>query len=497
MRKLLLCLIAICPLTTMAQKVPSQMSQSYALTLDDVIQLALDRSVDALVAKHTFLGSYWEYRSYKAQFLPSFSLTGNLPSFDRSLVALQDPKTGEYIYQQNYAMSNSLALNVVQNIGFTGGTISLSTSLERLDQYAPSRQVNYNTSPISVILDQPIGSFNKLRWDRKIEPVKYDLAKYTFLEARQSIINNAVALYFDLLIAQKNLEIAKQNYVATDTLYQISKRRFEIGTIKQSDLLQLELRLLNEGISINTNQLQLNLSRARLGSYLGYGADEPLALAMPQDVPSIMIELEKAYQLSTTNSSFNYQQKVQRLEADRAVAQAKANRNPQVSLYARFGLNQVGDNIGGAYQNPLDQQTVRLGITVPLFDGGVARGRQKMALSQKDVVEATIEKNAIDRRHEIFLKVMQFNNQWQQCNISRRANEVADLRYRLSLDQFATGQLSVLELNTAQSERNDAQNRLLNELYNYWNYYYSIEGLTLYDFLNNKNISVDFDQMTK
>lgn len=484
-------------ISTLVLGVSAQEQIKVKHTLEEVINLAMENSIDAMMARHSFLGSYWQYRSYKAQFLPSFTVDGSLPNFDRSLNSLQDPNTGEYKYIQNYAMRNNVALNVVQNIGLTGGTISLSSGLDRLDQYSPERMVNYNSSPISLILNQPIGSFNKLKWDRKIEPVRYDYAKYSFLEARESIIVFAVDMFFNQLIAQQELEIARRNYESTDTLFQISKRRFELGAITHSDLLQLELRLLNEGLAINQNQLQLNLKQARLRSYIGYNEKVDVTLVIPEEVAKMNIDLDKAFELSMGNTSFTYRQRISQLEAERAVAQAKANNRPQFNLYARFGLNQVGTDFASAYNKPLDQQTVRLGFSVPIFDGGVAKGRVKTSISQQDVVEAQLEKEAIDRKQDIYLKVMQFNNQSEQYDISRRADEVAAQRYRIATEQFAIGKLSVLELNTAQSERNSAHNRLINELYNYWNYYYSIQRMTLYDFRKEQSISAEFDKMTE
>lgn len=496
-RLLLLLSLSLLHFGGYAQSIQLSQSNKVVVTLDEVIEQACTQSVDAMMAQYSFLGSYWEFIAYKANYLPSLSLTGSLPNFDRSLVALQDPATGQYLYSQNYAMRNSLGLNLTQNLAFSGGTISLNTNLERLDQYAPDRRVSYISAPVSVILNQPIGAFNRLRWDKKIEPVKYERAKYTYLEAMEDVANVAVNMFFNQLMAQRNLEMAKQNYTNTDTLFRISQKRFEIGAVTKSDLLQLELRLLNEGLAINENQLQLNLAQARLRSYLGYKESVELELIVPERIPELKIDIDKAYELSVENTSFTYRQRVQELEADRSVAEAKAARNPQFNLYARFGLNQVAAEFGDAYRNPLDQETVRLGLNVPIFDGGVAKGRLKMSLSKRDVVEASLEKDAIDQRENLYLKVMQFNNQAMQCRISMRADSVAQQRYALSMQQFAGGRLSVLELNNSQSERNAANNKLISELYNYWNYYYSIRRMTLFDFKENVNISTDFDQIIK
>ena len=40
--------------------------RTLVMTLDDVIETARVQSQEALIAKHSFLSSYWSYRSYKA-----------------------------------------------------------------------------------------------------------------------------------------------------------------------------------------------------------------------------------------------------------------------------------------------------------------------------------------------------------------------------------------------------------------------------------------------
>ena len=468
-------------------------AQPVRLTLREAIDRAQAYSIDAMTAKHTYLSQYWQYRSYKAQMLPSLSLSGTIPDFDKSYTSLQNAVTGEYNYVDNYAMQNSLGLYLQQNIAATGGNIQLYTGLNRLDQFSPDRDVTWNSAPVSLILNQPIGGFNQLKWDKRIEPVRYEKAKYEYLESMETVTANAVTLFFNLLVAQQDLAIARQNYANTDTLYKISQERFRIGAISKNDLMQLELQLLNGGMSINTSKLQLDMAAAELKSYLMYEEQDSVVLEIPENVAEIEIPIDEAYRLAFTNTSFEYRNRISQLEAEMNVAQAKANRRPQATVYARFGLNQVAGTIGNAYRNPLDQETIRMGITVPIFDGGVAKGKVRTALSLQEVTQAEIDKERIDRKQDIYLKVMQFNNQNVQCSISAKADSVAQERYDLSLRQFAGGQISVLDFNTAQSERNTAHTSYLTELQNYWNYYFAIQRYTLFDFLHQRNIAASFD----
>lgn len=497
MRHVLLIILSLfCGLTVYAQKAKTVTPQTKDVTLYEAVMIAQEQSIDGLMAKYQYLVEYWQFRSYKAQLLPSLSLAAQIPSFDRSLSPVQNSVTGEYNYVDNFVLRNSIGLTLNQNIAATGGSVQLYTGLARMDQFTPRRRVDYNSSPVSLIYNQPIGSFNQLKWDKKIEPQKYEKAKYTYLENVQQIASNVVNYFFAQLTAQQNLAIAELNYKNTNTLYKISQERFKIGAISQNELMQLELQLLNQQASINSNRLQLNMAQARLRSYLGYNDNIVLSLTMPEIVSGIDISVDEAYLLSIHNTSVDYQNRIKRLEAERDIAKAKADRRPQIEFRARFGLNQVAQEILGAYKNPMDQETVDLGLKVNIFDGGMAKGRLQMARSKADIVDAEIEKQDLDLRQDLFLKVMQFNNQSLQCAISRKADSVAQKRYDLSLEQFAQGRLSVLEFNTAQSERGQAQNNYVLELQNFWTYFYSIQRLTLYDFIHRLNLSDGFDRVT-
>ncbi|GHT70381.1 hypothetical protein AGMMS50239_38690 [Bacteroidia bacterium] len=54
-----------------------------------------------------------------------------------------------------------------------------------------------------------------------------------------------------------------------------------------------------------------------------------------------------------------------------------------------------------------------------------------------------------------------------------------------------TGKISVLDLNDAQKSKDEAKLKHITELYKYWNYYYNIRSVTLYDFLNHRELEID------
>jgi len=78
MKKLLLSL-ALVLFILPSQDIKSQ--ELKRLTLEDVIKLAEEQSPNALMAKHRFRASYWQFRTFKAEYRPSLTLTGTTPNY--------------------------------------------------------------------------------------------------------------------------------------------------------------------------------------------------------------------------------------------------------------------------------------------------------------------------------------------------------------------------------------------------------------------------------
>jgi outer membrane protein TolC len=63
--------------------------------------------------------------------------------------------------------------------------------------------------------------------------------------------------------------------------------------------------------------------------------------------------------------------------------------------------------------------------------------------------------------------------------------------------RFEKGTVSVTELNTAQQEKESANAQYISQLRSFWVDYYSLQKSTLYDWVQNKDIDVDFDKLLK
>ncbi len=363
--------------------------------------LAQSKSLPALVAKYSFISSYWQFRSYKAQFLPSLNLGAQLGQYNRSIVALQDAETGETNYVQNDNMNNSLSLSIDQNIPFTGGTISLNTYLNRFDQFSPYGDLTYNSNPVNITYYQPIFQYNRLKWEKKTEPKRYEMSKRTYLENMEGIAVSATTYFFNVLRTQKSLEMARSRFESTQQLYAIAQERFNIGTYTKDELLQMELQVLNADIAVASAEVELRQAMLSLRSYLGMDDATEITLVTPSHFSDIVINEEDAVTRSLHNTSFSLDNEISLIEAEAAIAQAKADRGFSAVLTAQFGLTQTGDDIATSYRNPIDQEIVGLSLSVPIVDWGLGKGRVQMAKTQQEIILTQIEQEIIERRQDI------------------------------------------------------------------------------------------------
>ena len=469
---------------------------SLSLSLSEAIRLAQEHSLDAQVARFTFLGSYWTYRSYQAELLPSASLSGSLLNYDRSITSVRNYEDGRINYVENNSLTNSLTLSVSQNIAATGGTVSLQSYLYRLDQFTYDERT-YNTQPLRLTYDQPLRTYNLLKWRRKSEPVYYERAKRQYLESMQNIAVTVTNLYFSVLSAQSDYKQAVATANERGCLYEQMQRRFTLGTVTKSELLQLELSAVNARMALKRNLLTLDDARFQLFTYLQAAQWDEVELLVPENVPDIMLDEQEVIQRAMQASTHSMTQKLSLIESQRNLAEAKSQRGVQVSLHSELGLRNTADHIGAAYQNLQDNEIVGLSVSLPIFDWGMSKGRGRIAKANLDMVKTQIEQEDLNYRQELKRLVMQFNLQYEQCREAARAEEIADERYTLTLQRFETGSISVTELNTAQQEKESARAQYISQLQTYWNNYYNIQRRTLWNYINNNEITTDFNKLVK
>ncbi|GEM_PF-5420 len=465
------------------------------LSLNDAIHLAQSQSLDAAVAVNELKAAYWQYRSFRADQLPEVNFRGTLPAYSNNYGKYQQAD-GSYTYVQNNWLGLTGTISIDQNIALTGRKISLVSSLDFTRQLGSGAYNEYMSVPVGLTLSQPVFAVNSQKWRRRIEPVRYKEAKAAYMENVEGVTITAISYFFNLLYAGEYLNICLQNLENADKLYEVALAKKEIGHISDNELMQLNLGALQAKGLVTEAQSSLNARMFQLRSFLGLGDQDIIRPLFPEPVSFLNIDFADVLDKALENNSFAKNILRRQMEADYAVATAKGNRW-DIELYATVGYTGKDHTLPAAYDHLQGNQIVQVGVSIPILDWGKRKGQVKMAESNREVVMSRTRKEEMDFKQDLFLLVENFNNQAGQLEISRQADRIAEKRYNTTIETFLIGKISVLDLNDAQRSKDESKLKHISELHQYWNYYYNIRSITLYDYQTGSNLDAEFEKIVK
>ena len=436
----------------LATELLAAQDQTTELSLEQVVKIARLESPDAQTARHSFRSAYWNYKYYRANYLPTLNLTSD-PNLNRAI--------------NKITMGDGSVKFVEQNL--------------------------LNTDLTLIGYRQSLFGYNSLKWDKRIEPVRYQEAKKNYVETLELVSANAINKFFALATAQSNYDIASFNYANADTLYRYAQGRYNIGTITENEMLQLELNRLTEETNRMNARIEMDNCMQELRSYLGIQEEREIRVRVSSRIPNFSINLNEALALAYENSPDIQTMKRRKLESESAVARARANAGLKADIYLRFGLTQTADKLPEAYRNLLDQQYVSLSISLPILDWGRGKGQVRVARSNRDLVYTQVEQSRTDFELNVRKLVKQFNLQTQRVRIAARTDETAQRRNEVARKLYILGKSTILDLNASISEKDSARRNYVSALYNYWSLYYTLRSMTLYDFESNKLLTEDYN----
>ena len=455
-------------------------------SLQDIIARAKAQSTAALRTQTIRENRFWQYRLYLSNYNPQLRLNGTIPSYSQSVTNVTQPD-GSIEFREVEQNMIDLELGLQQVISPTGGVVSINSSSSRFDNFLepPGVRTRYSGVPVNIRLNQPIFAFSPYKWDKKIQPLVFEESKREYVEQMEQISQVATQLFFDYLLAQVNLEIAEKNLVNTEDIYRIENGRYNIGTTSEDRLLQVELQVLQAKQGVTQAMLDMETSMLSLKSYVGLTESAEVQLVLPDDIPSVKVDVDRAIELAFQNRSVALGFKRQLLEAEEQVARARGQRF-QMSLNASYGYNNAASTFENIYLNPNQQALVNLSISMPILDWGRSKARMEQARANQRLAEYTVEQETINFEQEIYSMARNFQMLEDRLEITELSDKVAEKRYEISRDRYLSGRVTITDLNIAQTEKDTNKRAYISSLREYWTAYYDLRQLTLYDFENNQ-----------
>jgi outer membrane protein len=211
--------------------------------------------------------------------------------------------------------------------------------------------------------------------------------------ARQDLILRVATAYFDVLLAQFNVELAdSQKKAVVESLAQ-AKRNFEVGVATITDTNEAQAKydqiVAQEIATKNDYDNKVTALRAIIGRYpKELKRVGPGLVPVPPDPDNLQywVERSRTDNLNVRVADKNFE--IATLQIDKA----KAGHYPTLDLVASYGyINSAGASVSLGFTNSSTQGIIGVNLAVPLYQGGFVDSQVRQALALQDRARQDLE----------------------------------------------------------------------------------------------------------
>jgi outer membrane protein TolC len=389
------------------------------ITLAQALELARRNNRDLQVSLLQLQRSQYAVREQQAALLPNADLSANIARSGRNGI-FGESQSQSGLPNQNTDGTNFSGQNT-DATNFSGGA-QLSYNLYT----SGSRQAAIRQAEEQV-------RFQELDVERQSEVIRLNVSNdyYNLQQADESVRINTAAV----TNAQASLRDAQ------------ALEQAGVGT--RFSVLQSQVNLANAQQDLTNSISQQQIARRQLVNRLNLSQSVNVVAADPVRLAGLWNQtLEQSIILAFQNRPELQQQLAQRNISEQQRRGALAQIGPQVSLVARYQLqDQFNDNIGAG-----DNYSVGVQANWRLFDGGAARARANQQRSNIAIAETQFAQQRDQTRFEVEQAFSNLQSNLQNVSTATGALEQARESLRLARLRFQAGvgtQTEVIDAETA------------------------------------------------
>ncbi len=457
------------------------------MNLDEIVNILSLESPSAKVEKLKYKNDLLQFENYRKGLLPSISFNLNPINLNRSLKLLQQPTDGSYSYVEDYSNNSSLGITLKQKVGFTGGDLNISSRLNYLNEFSENKN-SFSTSPFVIGYSQQLwGGAKNYRFEKCIENAKNEIVIKKYCLSLSQVQRDVLGLFMDVLLHTLEHNLTYEECQINDTLLNIARVKLKSGHITEYDLKQIELQSLDTQYTYEASVKNREQSQRRLLTYLDIEYDS-IGIVYPVFNLPMNINIQTVLFYVRKNNPFAMEQRIAELEAEQALHTVKLNNRFNATLSLNYGINQYAETFVEAYRHGNTQQSVMLGLQIPIFQWGIGKNKIKIARNNYEVSRLNQDNRFREFENEIKDQTNNYNQSVKLWYTAEVAYKLSQEQYRMLVKKFSLGKISVYELIAVQREQNNAMQRYYSAIKDVYTEYFSLRHLALYDWKSEKEL---------
>jgi len=424
------------------------------LRLEDCISRAIESSPNAYSARYDSISAAGQWMVARGSKYPQLKLSGQFPTWERSVAysVRYDADLGYDTYSR-IPSENQIwrgILNLDQNLPW-GATLNLSSSLLRLGYMTDYGDTTFNIQEYSwrqsVILSQPLLEGNPVGRENRINEIEWVSSLIGNELSVRSNRYRAIQLFFGLVSAYGQAEIARQDYEQGVLSVGITERKFNAGLVPEVDLLRIQVDVARRENSWRQAQGGVEGAMDDLRMELGISFERPLAPLYQMDslvtrsVESIPVEGEP---LELVRDKMN----LDRIELE--TRSRILTQRIQATLDLFYEIDSRNEDIEKLSTDGDKNYGITLHVEFPIFGFGTTTGTIQ-------TIRAGLEKEKVNHRYRTAQSAAELRQALRSAHLVRERIRIADASLDLALkgyditnQRFNVGLISSKDLIDAQ-----------------------------------------------
>lgn len=450
--------------------------QAQTLTMDEAIRIAQDSTIVSHLSGSALQQARWEYEQFLSLRRPQISF-GLSPNYQRITF---EPET-KFYKERNYNMLNTFAeLRLEQKALGIGGEFYASTGALWTRYFNQSDPMQlFSAIPVGIGYSNDLIAYNPYKWEKELSELKMSNSEKAYRNDLASIALESVKLYVSYYVALSIYEICVTNADVAQRLLSIGREKFELASIGKNELSALELQSLNAENSLFSARQQMEDARGMLLSYLKIeDRGQSLQLEEPTYPGFKNISADEAVELAKANNP-EYLKAYEDIVSARQQAQKAKIQGSflQIGIDLNVGLQSTSVAFANFYAGQQPFFTGNITLRIPIYDGGLAKSRNKVAEYKLDYAQTAEQEAARQLELNVSVALRDFNIQQDLLQRTRHALNLADESFELARELYSNGETDINTFILAQNRKDEAHTNYLNSLSAYWTCYYTLRML--------------------
>lgn len=324
----------------------------------------------------------------------------------------------------------------------------------------------YNSN-IMAQLDQQIYNQQILVGIKAAEP-NNRLAELSFDQTRQNLIYNIAYAYYQIIIAQKRIELLTENISRYEELLRVVNLREEQGVATKVDVSQTRLNLNNIlsqlMVAKNVYEVSLNSFKTNVGLTQSTNVDLTDTSKWLNRTPGELFMPDFEYD----NNIDKQLQETQINLLELNVENIKATAYPTLSFYARYGLNGFGDKLGQAFDPLRDFSSIGLRLAWNPFTGFSRDAKIKQAMYEVQNAQESLKLNEQLQNLQFQNSKTQLVSAYNTISVNRQNLTLAREVYNNTNLQYKQGVAQLSDLLNVEMSMWTAQNNYMQSLLDFY-----------------------------